>query len=135
MSFFTPYDQYNQNPNQQYMRPAGRTIDETQRSALAAALRQGPMQAQQYHSSSPISPEMAMKIVGMANNWGQNGIPNGSQNEMINSITPDFASANYGAPTMNMTGANNITPNFRSMNFQSPAMEQGFNPAMFGGMF
>ena len=123
----TPYDQFNQGGQQPYLRPATGNIDESQRAALAAALRQGPMQAQtRQPSKSPITQEMADKFVDWAKGFGKEGLPNSSQNLGINAITPDFQSGNYGAPTMNMTGADAITPNFNSINnMQAPAMEQG----------
>ena len=40
----TPYDQFNQGGQQPYLRPATGNIDESQRAALAAALRQGTSQ-------------------------------------------------------------------------------------------
>ena len=133
----TPYDQYNQGGQQPYLRPATGNIDESQRAALASALRQGPMQAQvRQPSKSPITQEMADKFVDWAKGFGKEGLPNSSQNLGINAITPDFQSGNYGAPTMNMTGADAITPNFNSINsMQAPAMQQGFNPSMFKGIF
>ena len=133
----TPYDQYNQGGQQPYLRPATGNIDESQRAALAAALRQGPMQAQvRQPSKSPISQEMANKIVDWAKGFGKEGLPNSYENNSINAITPDFQSGNYNAPTMNMTGANTISPNFNSINsMQAPAMQQGFNPSMFKGIF
>jgi hypothetical protein len=132
----TPFDQYNQSSGQPYLRPATGYIDESQRAALAAALRQGPMQAQQRSSKSPISPEMANKFADWALGLGKEGLPNSSQNVGVNAVTPDFQSGNYGAPTMNMTGAGSITPNFNSTNnFQTPMMQQGFNPSMFKGIY
>lgn len=117
-----------------YLKPVmmGNT-DQQQR--LAALLRQGPMQAQQRDSKSPIDAKSAQKIVDWMGSFNQSGLPNSSQNAGLNALTPDFQSGNYGAPSMNMTGANNITPSFQSANFQTPTMSQGFNPSMFKGIF
>ena len=106
-----------------------------QQQRLAALLRQGPMQAQQYSSKNPLDEKSAKKIVDWAKGFGQDGLPNSSQNASLNALTPDFQSGNYGAPDMNMMGANNITPSFQSANFQTPEMAQGFNPSMFKGIF
>ena len=117
-----------------WLKPATYSGDE-QQQRLAALLRQGPMQAHQRESKSPITQEMADKMVDWAKGFGKEGLPNTSKNSMTNAVTPDFQSGNYGAPTMNMTGANSITPSFQTGNFQSPEMMQGFNPSMFKGMF
>lgn len=112
------------------------TIDADQAARLAQLLRQGPMQGQQRSTQNPLTPEMASKIVDFASGLGGSGLPNSSQNAGINAITPDFQSGNYGAPAMNMTGAGNITPSFQSANFMPESgMMQGFNPAMFKGIF
>ena len=114
---FNPYDLYNQNPNAVYQ--TAPNVFQTQDPArLAEILRSGSTP----QTSSPLSgmDASALQKLGKAgrewfDNLGGQALPNSSQNAMTNAITPDFQSANYSAPTMNMTGAENITPNFSSM--------------------
>lgn len=119
---------------QEWLKPATYSGDE-QQQRLAALLRQGPTQAQQHQSKSPITQEMADKMVDWAKGFGKEGLPNTSQNSMTNAVTPDFQSMNMQAPSMNMAGANQLTPQFQTANFQTPSSMQGFNPSMFQGMF
>ena len=140
---FNPYDLYNQDPRNQvfgagsvpYQIQPPVFDDSEQRQRLADALRKGPMQPQNYGGQSPVSQETADAMMGKVKSLFGDALPNTSQNAMTNAITPDFQSGNYGAPTMNMTGANSITPSFQTGNFQSPEMMQVFNPSMFKGMF
>ena len=141
---FNPYDLYSQDPRNQvfgagsvpYQIQPPVFDDSEQRQRFADLLRQGYQHPQQKDATgSPIDAKTAKGIVDWVGGLGGQGLPNSSQNAMTNAITPDFQSGNYGAPTMNMTGANSITPSFQTDNFQSPEMMQGFNPSMFKGMF
>ena len=135
---FNPYDLYNQDPNAVYQ-TAPNVFQGQDPARLAEILRSGSTP----QTSSPLSGMDAdtFKKLGKAgrswfDNLGGQALPNSSQNAMTNAITPDFQSGSYGAPTMNMTGAENITPNFGSFNkLPSAPVEQGFNPSMFKGMF
>lgn len=126
---------------QEWLKPAT-TVGNDQQSRLAAMLRQGPMQGQQHQSKSPITQEMADKMVDWMKGFGKEGLPNTSQNSMTNAVTPDFQSGNYGAPTMNMTGANSIQPNFQTQQnrgngrgaYLDPAGENTSGQVMGGGV-
>lgn len=122
---FNPYDLYSQDPRNQVFGAGSvpyqitpNVFEGQDPARLAEILRSGSVP----QTSSPLSgmDTDTFKKLGKAgrswfDNLGAQALPNSSQNAMTNAITPDFQSANYSAPTMNMTGAENITPNFSSM--------------------
>jgi len=133
---FNPYDLYNQNPSASYQSTPAVFDNSEQRQRFADLLRQGSQQPQQQGAAgSPIDAKTAKGLVDWMGGLGGQALPNSSQNAMINAVAPDFQSGSYGAPAMNMTGANQITPSFQASSFQSPEMMQGFNPSMFNGIF